>query len=87
MRHCERSSTTQEAVGRGIDLAKAGSHSAALQCYTQAIELCARNCDAHVAAGAAHANLKDYKEALKQFDIALGQCQHSMLIMSSRPSN
>ena len=64
---------SQEAVSRGVEYAKTGSYDAALEAYLQALELCPQNPDALVAAGAAHANQKDFQQAMHYFDKALGE--------------
>lgn len=62
----------QKAVSQGVEHAKSGNYDAAQESYKQAMELCPQNHDAFVASGAAHANQKQFHEALKRFQKALG---------------
>ena len=73
---------SQEAVSRGVEYAKTGSYDAALEAYSQALELCPQNPDALVAAGAAHANQKDFQQAVHYFDKALGEGLGCGLVLS-----
>ncbi|KAK9823237.1 hypothetical protein WJX72_001267 [[Myrmecia] bisecta] len=62
---------SQEAVRRGVALAKEGKLVAAHKCYQQALDLDRRNVDAWVARGAAHANSHAYQKAAQDFETAL----------------
>lgn len=70
----------QEAVQRGIALAKDGNFDEALEYYKKALEKCPTNIDALVAAGAAHANQQDFRSALRYFEDALGNALTSFII-------
>jgi len=62
---------SQEAVLKGVQLAKAGDYSRARSCYDQALELHAENVDALVARGAAYANQSRFRQAVQDFQQAL----------------
>jgi tetratricopeptide (TPR) repeat protein len=49
----------------------AGDYQQAMECYDKALLLNPRNCDAHVARGAAHANQGHFEAAVQDFAAAL----------------
>ncbi len=61
----------EEALRRGIALAKSGDLEGAQRCYRQALDLDRNLVDAWVARGAAFANVGRFQEAISDFETAL----------------
>ncbi|KAL4420925.1 hypothetical protein ABPG77_001408 [Micractinium sp. CCAP 211/92] len=78
LRAALRTAWSQEALRRGVALAKAGDLAGALPCYDQALQLDPGNADALVARGAALANRREWQRASDDLEAALQlQPQHS----------
>ncbi len=60
-----------ESVKKGIALARAGKHVAAVECYDAALKVCHRHLDALTARGAALANIGKLDAAVVTFKMAL----------------
>ncbi|KAK9841247.1 hypothetical protein WJX74_002539 [Apatococcus lobatus] len=71
-----RQAWSQEALRRGISLARSGKQDQAVRCYNQALEQDSKNAEAWTALGAAHANLGNLSKAVSCFQRALGLVPH-----------
>ncbi len=60
-----------ESVKKGVALARAGKHVAAVECYDAALKVCHRHMDALTARGAALANIGKLQAAVVAFEMAL----------------
>ncbi|KAL4452767.1 hypothetical protein ABPG75_008429 [Micractinium tetrahymenae] len=82
LRAALRAAWSQEALRRGVALAKSGDLAAALPCYNQALLLDPGSADALVARGAALANRREWQRASDDLQAALQlQPQHSNALL------